>query len=235
MPTQRIPWTRDEIILATDLYLRVDRRVPDSTDPLVIEIAEIINNLPLDPVREPNQPRRTPNAIEMKISNIRFADPDAKGGNSNGAKIDSYYWSDLNANPERLSELAAAIAATASHPNKPDIERETIDDDIVGLEGETLFKLHKFIERDHKLIRAKKTLELKKNGRLDCVPCGFNFFDTYGPVGQGFIECHHIIPLHQLTSPQETTLADLLLVCSNCHRMLHRGAVSVGHNLLSSS
>jgi hypothetical protein len=34
MPTQRLPCTRDEIILATDLYLRVDRRVPDSNDPL---------------------------------------------------------------------------------------------------------------------------------------------------------------------------------------------------------
>jgi hypothetical protein len=48
MPTRRLPWTRDEIILATDLYLRVDRRVPDSTDPLVIEVCDIINALPLD-------------------------------------------------------------------------------------------------------------------------------------------------------------------------------------------
>ena len=37
MPTQRLTWTRDEIILATDLYLRVDRRVPDSTLSLAIQ------------------------------------------------------------------------------------------------------------------------------------------------------------------------------------------------------
>lgn len=227
MPTpRRIPWTCDEIILATDLYHRVDRRVPDSTDPLVIEITDIINSLPLDPILEPGQFRRTPNAIEMKISNIRFADPEGVGGNSNGAKIDAYYWSELKADRQLLADLATAIIQTAAHPNKRELERQTVDDDVVGIEGEALFRLHRFIERDRKLVRAKKSLEYKQKGRLDCVPCGFNFEQTYGPIGAGFIECHHILPLYQLTAPRETTLADLLLVCSNCHRMLHRGSAS---------
>jgi predicted HNH restriction endonuclease len=26
--------------------------------------------------------------------------------------------------------------------------------------------------------------------------CGFDFAQTYGDRGKGFIECHHIVPLH---------------------------------------
>jgi hypothetical protein len=39
---------------------------------------------------------------------------------------------------------------------------------------------------------------------------------------QGFIECHHLVPLHELRGLRKTRLEDLALVCSNCHRMLHR-------------
>jgi 5-methylcytosine-specific restriction protein A len=37
------------------------------------------------------------------------------------------------------------------------------------------------------------------------------------------IEAHHILPLAQ-AGATTTRLADLALVCSNCHRMLHRAA-----------
>jgi predicted HNH restriction endonuclease len=41
-------------------------------------------------------------------------------------------------------------------------------------------------------------------------------------LGQGFIEVHHVIPLSQSAGPRRTDLDDLLLVCSDCHRMIHR-------------
>ncbi|EOW9267990.1 HNH endonuclease [Vibrio cholerae] len=38
------------------------------------------------------------------------------------------------------------------------------------------------------------------------------------------MEAHHIIPLSELCSVDgsKTRLEDLAIVCSNCHRMLHR-------------
>ncbi|MEV4457357.1 HNH endonuclease [Microbispora sp. NPDC049633] len=51
----------------------------------------------------------------------------------------------------------------------------------------------------------------------------FDFEHTYGPRGAGYIECHHIVPLH-VSGPVTTKLDDLALVCSNCHRMIHRSA-----------
>jgi len=43
-----------------------------------------------------------------------------------------------------------------------------------------------------------------------------------GEIGLGFIEAHHVFPISQLTEETDTKIEDLALVCSNCHRMLHR-------------
>ena len=43
-----------------------------------------------------------------------------------------------------------------------------------------------------------------------------------GLVVGGFIECHHNIPLHEKENERLTKLSDLSLLCSNCHRMIHR-------------
>lgn len=38
-----------------------------------------------------------------------------------------------------------------------------------------------------------------------------------------FIEGHHKSPLFESDDPVKTTANDIALVCSNCHRMLHKG------------
>jgi predicted HNH restriction endonuclease len=52
--------------------------------------------------------------------------------------------------------------------------------------------------------------------------CAFDFAATYGPLGEGYIECHHTMPLSELASAKRTRVQDVALVCSNCHRMIHR-------------
>ncbi|WP_371514390.1 HNH endonuclease [Arenibacter sp. NBRC 103722] len=71
-------------------------------------------------------------------------------------------------------------------------------------------------------MKAKKNSYFKSNGKLDCEVCGFDFYLKYGELGKGFIECHHKTPLSELEPNTETKLSDLALVCSNCHRMLHK-------------
>lgn len=56
-----------------------------------------------------------------------------------------------------------------------------------------------------------------------CMICGFDFEQKYGELGKGYIEVHHIKPLSSLE--EEVVInpeTDLICVCSNCHRMLHR-------------
>lgn len=64
---------------------------------------------------------------------------------------------------------------------------------------------------------------------LRCQVCGFDFGKTYGTLGEGFIEVHHIKPLHYL-SGEEIEInpkTDLVCLCSNCHRMIHRRAEKI--------
>jgi putative restriction endonuclease len=67
-----------------------------------------------------------------------------------------------------------------------------------------------------------KQNRLNRDGRLDCDCCGFNFSQTYGAVGEGFIEAHHTLPVSEMEDEHITTVDDLALVCANCHRMLQR-------------
>ena len=56
-----------------------------------------------------------------------------------------------------------------------------------------------------------------------CMICGFDFEAVYGEAGRNFIEVHHIKPLSE--AKQEVQIdpeKDLICVCSNCHRIIHR-------------
>jgi 5-methylcytosine-specific restriction enzyme A len=64
-----------------------------------------------------------------------------------------------------------------------------------------------------------------KNHGTRCQVCSFSFSETYGLLGKGFIEVHHLYPVSKYTD--EVTidpLMDMSVVCSNCHRMIHRNA-----------
>lgn len=66
--------------------------------------------------------------------------------------------------------------------------------------------------------------ECIKHYKCVCNICGFDFHQHYGTYGEGFIEVHHIKPLHQIKASYVVNpIKDLIPVCSNCHSILHRG------------
>ncbi len=89
-------------------------------------------------------------------------------------------------------------------------------------EGRLTYVCHLRRERNQALVEAAKRLVLEKEGQLRCSVCGFSFEETYGEPGRGFIEMHHVVPISQLVESSVTHVSDLVPVCSNCHRMLHR-------------
>ena len=88
-------------------------------------------------------------------------------------------------------------------------------------EGKTLTQIHIVRERNRKLVQRKKESVRQKTGRLVCEACKFDFAEKYGERGEGFIECHHTKPLRDLEPGSKTHLKDLVLLCSNCHSMIH--------------
>jgi hypothetical protein len=89
-------------------------------------------------------------------------------------------------------------------------------------EGRECEVKHKARERNRKLVVQAKARFKSKHGKLFCEACNFNFKTVYGNVGDGFIEAHHTIPVSELEPGAKTRVSDLALVCSNCHRILHR-------------
>ncbi len=92
-------------------------------------------------------------------------------------------------------------------------------------EGRRIERLHKSRERDSRIVREAKSNYARQNGgALPCEVCGFNFAERYGEIGISYIEAHHIRPLSELGTDEvrNTCIEDFALVCSNCHRMLHR-------------
>ena len=96
------------------------------------------------------------------------------------------------------------------------------EDEEVFPEGKEIFRLHKSKERNIKLVEKAKLKKIEIDSLMSCEVCGFSFIKAYGEIGKGFIEAHHIFPIAELTSETETSIKDIVFVCSNCHRMLHR-------------
>lgn len=119
------------------------------------------------------------------------------------------------------SDHAALLAALWGEGADSDsIDAEV---DYSSPEGAIRLRLHRSRERSRALVDRAKAMFVQSNGRLYCEICGFDFERTYGPIGAHFIEAHHAKPLSAMAEGEETSVTDLRMVCSNCHRMLHRG------------
>lgn len=79
----------------------------------------------------------------------------------------------------------------------------------------------------HRKIERNRTAakNAKKFHGTNCQTCGLDFSKQYGEIGKGFIEAHHLKPISQLEEgvPVKYDVAsDFAVLCSNCHRMIHR-------------
>jgi len=70
---------------------------------------------------------------------------------------------------------------------------------------------------------ANRKKAIKIHG-LTCKACNFNFEEVYGERGTDFIEVHHLKPICTFEGEAQAIdpKTDLLPLCSNCHRMIHR-------------
>ena len=90
-------------------------------------------------------------------------------------------------------------------------------------EGSVELRAHYQRERSTILVKKKKEDFKNHYGKVKCEICGFCFEESYPQdLGKDYIEAHHKTPLSKISGQVKTTLDDLMLVCSNCHRMIHR-------------
>ena len=211
-------WARDELIIALDLYLQHGQL--DDHHPEVLKVSSILNDLPIHTTRPDLERFRNGAGVALKLANFAALDPAYDGiGMSRGGRGDAGVWDELSGDPALVRALAAAIQAGAAvAPEAAALPEQ--DEGEVG-EGRVLYRLHRARERNRSIVKKKKAAVLNAGGTLACEACDLVFAEMYGPVGGDYIEVHHRVPLH-VSGPTTTRLADLALICANCHRMIHQ-------------
>lgn len=95
---------------------------------------------------------------------------------------------------------------------------ETAQDGKEFSEGAPYYAKHLRRERSAELIRL-----VKDNARLTnnyfCLVCKTDFRKIYGV---DYIECHHTVPVSTLALDAKTKIEDMVLLCANCHRAVHK-------------
>ncbi|WP_130733204.1 HNH endonuclease [Flavobacterium sp. J27] len=122
-------WTREELILALNLYLKLPFGKFNKTTPEIINLSKLIG--------------RTADAVAMRLSNYAAVDPyhQARGvkGLENGKKQVQPIWDEFYKNREELVFLSEQILAQKENTT---IENKYLDilSDIQGLKGETAIR-----------------------------------------------------------------------------------------------
>lgn len=219
-------WTRDELILALNLYIQHRALPPSKDSPEVAELSDLLNRIGATLGESVSTTYRNSNGVYMKLMNFRRLDSqytsDGKVGLTRGNKDEQVVWDEFAHDPDRLAAVAKAIRLAIDEPADGEALQGAYEPDIEEAEeGRVLTRLHRVRERSRKLVDAAKAGALKKFGRLACEACGFDFSQVYGSVGSGLIEVHHTKPVHTLVEGERTRLQDLALLCANCHRVVH--------------
>jgi len=160
----------------------------------------------------------------------RYSPSKRDGQNEKRKTYFNKYFLDLNvliALPSTVSEVhdfaEELISLYLNRLKADNLDEDTPDYRDGFPEGKLKERLHVSRERNSSLIRVVKKEALSKYGKLVCECCSFDFALVYGDLGHEFIEAHHTVPVSELHSGgEETKKEDIALVCSNCHRMLHR-------------
>ena len=106
-------WSREEVILALDLYHRLDGKVPDVKHPEVAALAALLANLAILSENKEGHAGRSKASIIFKLSNLRSLDPKQKARNllgfPNVGKIDKAVWKEFDGKIKQLRQEALKI------------------------------------------------------------------------------------------------------------------------------
>lgn len=98
-------WTREETIVAFNVYCKIPFKESSKTNPTIIQYAHLLG--------------RSPSALNMKIGNLGRLDPTLKAqgitGLVHGARIEQKVWDEFYANPDKFAYESECLIAKLSH------------------------------------------------------------------------------------------------------------------------
>ena len=218
------PWTQDEWLVALEFYHRHRDKVPSKISAEIKQLSDDLRSVRFEVFKNISQGEqekfRNPNGVYMQVMGLASLDPTHSGkGMSNVAQLAREVWAAYGDKAADVSALAKLILKKEKG-EWPRIEKP--DGMAYAPEGRILSRRHWVRERNGKIVEDKKKDFRERYKDIFCEICDFNYRKTYGERGDGYIECHHIVPLSALDAGVRPRLKDLILICASCHRMIHR-------------
>lgn len=211
------PWTRDETLLALDLYFKCKGKLPSPSDPRVVDLSNLLRMIPWNGSSSRQNTYRNPAGVAFKLQNIRNV---ATGeGLGNVSKTDRNLWSEFCFSSEKVSELANLIRETITSQQFSDLVNIAVDEEEFS-EGRILTEYHRRKER-HPVIRKRLIASRRINGGLTCDMCYSPGRSADPNIEDAEFEAHHLLPIG-MALERKTRLSDMALLCASCHRLLHR-------------
>lgn len=215
-------WSRDEIILTLNFYFSHYPKIPDKQSKEIEYLSVLLRSLTDQLGRQFSETYRNSNGVYMKLMNFHhFNNRHQSKGLKGGSKLDEKIFREFEHDQDRLNQISSTIISWVNSKAVPLVPNVN-DEEMEVVEGRLLTRVHHYRERDRTIVNKKKNKVFQLKGKLICECCGFDFNLKYGSLGEGFIECHHTKPVSKMEPGEKTSLEDLSLVCSNCHRMIHR-------------
>ncbi|MFD3502821.1 HNH endonuclease [Streptomyces sp. NPDC058678] len=216
----KINWTRDELLLACALVAENGWHELRPADERVQNLSKILRQLPLHDGAAADPKFRSPGSVSRKTGDIVTVRAGYHGVTTKGGQLTREVVADFT---ERTDEMLSAAQALYAGVTSAEIVRIPAQEGETtwAREGQLLRRWALYRERNKPLRDRKIQAVLDEGIPLRCEVCSFDFTAAYGELGDGYIEVHHRLPLH-ISGVTETRIADLALLCANCHRMCHR-------------
>jgi putative restriction endonuclease len=123
-------WTREETIIAFNIYCKIPFKDSNKAHPLIVKYANIIG--------------RTPSALNMKIGNFGRLDPELKKrgitGLVNGSKLEEVIWEEFNGDWEKLAFESETLIAKLQNKEIEEIEEFNLANLPKGEDRERIIK-----------------------------------------------------------------------------------------------
>lgn len=112
VPTRNPVWTRDETILALDLYLKRRPSLPGKTDPEVVALSELLRRFAIQRGVSGGETFRNPTGVSMKISNLSRLEGSTRKGLPHGAGVEEQVWAEFMPDVAKVEASVAMIRAS---------------------------------------------------------------------------------------------------------------------------
>lgn len=218
-------WTREEVVLALDLYFDSNGKIPSTKDPRVVELSEVLRAFPYHSAAARKPSFRNPDGVAFKLQNLRQVDTGE--GLGNVSRVDREVWEEFGHDRFRTKQFAQLIRAGIEVVDEVREERAAYE---VFAEGRVVTETHLRRERDPSL-RERLLDDRKKKSELRCEICGRGPAAADAALAEAIFEAHHVLPL-AAGGERKTRLTDMALLCACCHRMIH-SAISQQRRWLS--